>query len=455
MNVALNTVLRTTQVEAVKRPVRLVSNNVGSKATFENVAVVGLGYVGLPLAICLADEFERVAGFDISRQRVAEINNGFDSTSEIDTLKLQTTGLRSTTDVNDLSEATFFIVTVPTPITDTKQPDLAPLRSACNMIGPNLKKGDVVVFESTVYPGVTEDFCGPLLERASGLKASKDFGLGYSAERINPGDKVNTVRNVVKVVSGDTPKTLKRVKAVYGLVIGAGLHVAPNIKVAEAAKVLENTQRDINIALMNEMSLICDKIGINTRDVIDAAATKWNFMPFTPGLVGGHCIGVDPYYLASLADKIGHHPQVILAGRRTNDGMVRHVADATLRSLIKQGGDLRKKRVGFCGITFKENVPDIRNSKSLELVEALRGYGIETLVHDPYCTSDVAHSVGIDLCSHKDLVDLDALIIATPHSVYSENPVFLKCVRRGGVLIDIKGAFRNSEEIRGLNYWSL
>ncbi len=455
VNVALNTALKIKQVDSAERPIRLVMDNVAPKATFERIAVVGLGYVGLPLAVCLADKFKTVSGFDISERRVAEINNGFDATNEINPAKLQSSGLRSSTDIDDLADATFFIVTVPTPITDARQPDLSPLKSACEAIGPKLKVGDVVVFESTVYPGVTEDFCAPLLEQASGLKAGADFGLGYSAERINPGDKVNTVNNVIKVVSGDTPETLERVQAVYGLVIGAGLHAAASIKVAEAAKVLENTQRDINIALMNEMSLICDKIGISTNDVIEAAATKWNFVPFTPGLVGGHCIGVDPYYLASLAEKIGHHPQVILAGRRTNDGMVRHVADATLRMLIEQGGDLRQKRVGVCGITFKEDVPDVRNSKSLELLETLRGYGIDPLVHDPYCTSDLAHTIGVELCSHKDLKDLDAMVLATPHAVYSENPRFLKSIRKGGVLVDVRGVFRDSQDVKELSYWSL
>lgn len=456
MNVILNTKLNDLiHAEGVKRSIRLVLDNTSTKAKFEKIAVVGLGYVGLPLAVCLSDKFENVAGFDISDRRVTEIKKGHDSTNEINDLELINSDLRVSHDIADVADASFYIVTVPTPINDARQPDLSPLRSACELIGPNLKKGDVVVFESTVYPGVTEDFCAPILEEFSKLEASKDFGLGYSPERINPGDKINTVENVIKIVSGDTPDTLKRVQAVYGLVIDAGLHAAPSIKVAEAAKVLENTQRDINIALMNEMSLICGKVGINTNEVIDAAATKWNFIPFTPGLVGGHCIGVDPYYLATLAEKVGHHPQVILAGRRTNDGMVRHIADATLRMMIEKGGAVREMRVGICGITFKENVPDTRNSKALELIESLRSYGIDPLVHDPHCTPDATRPLGIKLCSDEDMSNLDVMILATPHDEFVHNPQFMSKIRDDGIMVDVKGVFRNSKRPKTLNYWSL
>lgn len=451
----LNTALNVQKTERVKTPIRFVLDNVKEKASFENVAVVGLGYVGLPLAVCLAEQFQNVAGFDISTQRVAEINNGYDATNELSKNVVQGSGLLASSDVSSLEDSSFFIVTVPTPINDAHQPDLSPLQSACDMIGPFLKVGDVVVFESTVYPGVTEDFCAPILEKLSGLKACEDFGLGYSPERINPGDKVNTVENTIKVVSGDSPETLERVKAVYNTVIKAGLHVAPTIKVAEASKVLENTQRDINIALMNEMSQICGKIGVNTNEVIEAAGTKWNFLKFTPGLVGGHCIGVDPYYLATLAEKVGHHPQVILAGRRTNDGMVRHVADTTLRMLIKKGGDIREMRVGVCGITFKENVPDIRNSKSLEVVEALRGFGITPLVHDPYCTPDAAVAAGFELCTADEMSNLDAMVLATPHADYMNDPKFLQKIQEDGILVDVRGAFRRSNEAKALRYWSL
>ncbi len=456
MNVILNTALSDlTHVSEVERSIRLVLDNTPTKATFENIAVVGLGYVGLPLAVCLSEKFKKVAGFDISDRRVGEIQRGHDATNEINEFALKRSGLRVSNNLAEIAEASFYIVTVPTPINDARQPDLSPLRSACEMIGPNLDKGDVVVFESTVYPGVTEDFCAPILEEFSGLKAGRDFGLGYSPERINPGDKINTVENVVKVVSGDTPDTLNRVIAVYDLVIEAGVHAAPNIKVAEAAKVLENTQRDVNIALMNEMSLICDKIGISTNEVIEAAATKWNFLPFTPGLVGGHCIGVDPYYLASLAEKVGHNPQVIMAGRRTNDGMVRHIADAALRLMIEKGSAVRDLRVGVCGITFKENVPDVRNSKALELIEALRGYGIDPLVHDPHCSPDIVRPLGVKLCSAEDMSDLDLMMLATPHEKFIYDSRFLDKIRDDGILVDVRGAFRNSKKARALTYWSL
>ncbi len=456
MNMLVNTALNDLmQLTEVNRSIRLVADNDSVKARFENIAIIGLGYVGLPLAVRLAEKFENVAGFDISSRRVREIQDGKDSTNEICARALKTCGLQVSDELRDLQDASFYIVTVPTPINDAREPDLGPLKHACKLIGPNIEKGDVVVFESTVYPGVTEDICGPILERISGLKAGRDFGLGYSPERINPGDKINTIENVIKIVSGDTPETLERVQAVYSLAIDAGLHCAPNIKVAEAAKVLENTQRDINIALMNEMSLICNKIGISTNDVIDAAATKWNFMRFTPGLVGGHCIGVDPYYLASLAEKIGHHPQVILAGRRTNDGMVRHIADATLRLMIEKGGATRDMRVGVCGITFKEDVPDIRNSKSLELINFLRGYGIEPMVHDAHCAPETAKEFGVDLCEADEMTNLDVMIVATPHKAYASDPRVLDKVNKDGILVDVRGAFRNSKKTRALTYWSL
>ena len=456
VNMLLNAELgNLTKLRRSERALHLVLDNAPEKATFENIAVVGLGYVGLPLAVRLSEKFARVAGFDISKQRIAEINNGFDATKEISAKALQRCGLRASRNLGEVADASFYIVTVPTPINDARQPDLSPLESACEMVGAYLKKGDVIVFESTVYPGVTEEFCAPILEKISGLSAGKDFGLGYSPERINPGDKINTIENVVKVISGDSAETLERVKAVYELVVDAGLHAAPNIKVAEASKVLENTQRDINIALMNEMSLICDKVGISTNEVIEAASTKWNFLPFTPGLVGGHCIGVDPYYLAMLAEKVGHHPQVILAGRRTNDGMVRHVASTALRLMIERGDSVRDMRVGVCGITFKEDVPDIRNSKSLELVELLREYSINPIVHDPHCDPEEAKSLGFELCSTKEFCDMDLMILATPHRKYIGERGFLNRIRDDGILMDVKGIYRNSEQAKALKYWSL
>lgn len=456
MNIMLDNVRHHFETaQKVAPSIRLVSDVNSSKATFENIAIVGLGYVGLPLAVCLAEKFNYVRGVDISERRVNDLLDGVDATNEIAADQLLSSGLKVSTSMKNVADASFYVVTVPTPITDSRQPDLSPLQSACDMIGPYLKKGDIVVFESTVYPGVTEDFCGPILEKLSGLKAGKDFGLGYSPERINPGDKVNTVENVIKIVSGDTPETLKRVEAVYNTVIKAGLHAAPNIKVAEAAKVLENTQRDINIALMNEMSMICGKVGVDIRSVIEAAATKWNFVPFTPGLVGGHCIGVDPYYLASLAEKVGHNPQVILAGRRTNDGMVAHIANETIRRMVSTGQATRDMRVGVFGLTFKENVPDIRNSKSIELVEALRGYGLTPTVHDAHCSAEVARNAGIELTNRADMFDLDVMVIATAHADYTNDPQFLNHLRKGGILIDVRGVYRNHDRLKDITYWSL
>ena len=387
------------------------------KRTHERVAVIGLGYVGLPLAVHIAEEFETVIGLDISPNRVRDLREGRDTTNEIAAMRLVQSGLSITQDVADIKNATFYIVTVPTPITSNNQPDLTPLVSACEALGPALGKGDIVVFESTVYPGVTEEVCGPILERTSGLSAGGDFFLGYSPERINPGDKVNTLDKITKIVAGDSPETLNRMVDVYSHVISAGLHPCSSIRVAEGAKVLENTQRDVNIALMNELSLICDKVGIETQEVIDAAATKWNFVPYTPGLVGGHCIGVDPYYLASLAERVGLHPQVILSGRRINDGMVSHVANTALRFLINADTPVRHARVGVFGISFKEDVPDIRNSKGVELVDELSSLGLSLQVHDPFCPKQTAQSADIELSDLEDMNALDLMIVASPHRV--------------------------------------
>ena len=425
------------------------------KSHRESIAVIGLGYVGLPLAVHLAESFANVQGLDISTRRIAELHNGIDATNEIQTNDLLSCGLEVSDQTVDIADASFYIVTVPTPITANKQPDLSPLDSACRTVGPHLKKGDIVVFESTVYPGVTEDHCGPLLEQISGLKAGKDFGLGYSPERINPGDKVNTVNNVVKVISGDCDATIDRMYAVYSSVIDAGLHVCPSIKVAEASKVIENTQRDVNIALMNEVSVICDRIGIDSADVIEAASTKWNFVPFTPGLVGGHCIGVDPYYLASLAEKVGHNPQVIMAGRRQNDSMVAHIKDAVLRLLIEHGGSLKDKRIGVFGITFKEDVPDVRNSKTIELIKELKSYGLDIMIHDPHCSNDIAKSEGVELSDPDDMKDLDLMLLAVPHQKFREDKEFLSRIGNKGILVDLRGAYRKNPEIEKMTYWSL
>ena len=425
------------------------------KSTAERIAVVGLGYVGLPLATKLAGAYETVVGFDISELRVGALMRGQDQTHEVDHDTLSQSGLILTTSIEDLADATFYIVTVPTPITKANQPDLTPLRNACDTIAPFLNKGDVVVFESTVYPGVTEDFCGPILATGSGLTAGTDFFLGYSPERINPGDKANTIDKITKIVSGDTPRSLVRIADVYEEIITAGLHATPSIKVAEAAKVLENTQRDVNIALMNEVSMICDRLGIDSQDVIKAAATKWNFVPFTPGLVGGHCIGVDPYYLASAAEQVGLHPQVILAGRRINDSMAEHVTQAAVRQLIHFGGSLRDARIGVFGITFKENVPDARNSKAIEIVSHLRDFGFEPLVHDPLCTKRDAAAHDITLQSPDTMHDLDLMILATPHDTYAKDKTFLDRVKQSGSVIDVRGVFAKSARSRGLHYWSL
>jgi UDP-N-acetyl-D-galactosamine dehydrogenase len=425
------------------------------KLCHESVAVIGLGYVGLPLAVRLAEKFENVLGFDISETRIDRLKSGFDDTREVVRERLQESGLRVSSSTADLAEATFFIVAVPTPITNSKQPDLRPLEQACRTVGPYLKKRDIVVFESTVYPGVTENFCGPLLSEISGLRAGVDFNLGYSPERINPGDKVNTLETIVKNVSADTPEALDRVAAVYGAAVDAGVFRCSSIRVAEASKVMENTQRDVNIALMNELSLICQRIGVSSNEVIDAASTKWNFVPFRAGLVGGHCIGVDPYYLAALSEQVGHHPEIILAGRRLNDAMVSHVANALMRRLVMRGGPVRSARVGFFGITFKENVPDLRNSKAIELIAALASFGLHVMASDACSSVDEAAREGVTLVDASELVDLDLLVVAVPHREYLVEPEFVKRLRPDGVFGDIRGAFRQHAMPSGISYWSL
>ncbi|WP_417267475.1 nucleotide sugar dehydrogenase [Celeribacter baekdonensis] len=424
-------------------------------STGEVIGVIGLGYVGLPLAVRMAEVFDKVIGFDISERRITRLNEGVDDTREVDPERLVQSGMYASYDPESLRDVTFFIVAVPTPITEEKRPDLSPLEFACNTIGPYLKKGDVVVFESTVYPGVTEDFCGGLLEKLSGLKAGVDFNLGYSPERINPGDKVNTVETIVKNVSADTPEALDRVAAVYDSVVTAGVYRCSSIRVAEAAKVMENTQRDVNIALMNELSIICHKIGISANDVIDAASTKWNFIGFRPGLVGGHCIGVDPYYIAALAERSGHHPEVILAGRRLNDAMDRRVASALLQKLVMRGGSVRKARVGFLGISFKENVPDLRNSKYISLVHELREFGLNVMVSDCHCMATDAMAEGIELVDMDQLNDLDMLVLGAGHEEYMADPGLLNRLREDGIFADIQGRMRTKSLPEKLTYWSL
>ncbi len=423
----------------------------------EKIGVIGLGYVGLPVAVALAEKMTDVVGFDISQRRVAELRNGNDRTGEIENARLHACPLRISADVRDLANRTFFIVTVPTPIDASRQPDLGPIRSACQLIGEKLKRGAIVVFESTVYPGVTEDICGPLLEKISGLKHGIDFALGYSPERINPGDKEHRLETITKIVAADSPEALERVKAVYGAIIDAGLHVAPTIKVAEAAKVIENTQRDLNVALMNELSVILDRMGVSTKAVLDAAGTKWNFLRFSPGLVGGHCIGVDPYYLTHASEQLGYRPEVILAGRRINDDMGRHVARKAIKMLIKRGRNVQAARVAVLGLTFKEDVPDLRNSKVPDILEELADYGIATSIHDPLADpAEAKHEYGVTLTAPEELADVDVLILAVNHRNYLDNiDALVGCLRPDGVFIDLKAAVDPARVPEGIAYWSL
>lgn len=419
----------------------------------ERIAVIGLGYVGLPIAVSLAGKFDEVLGFDISERRVQELIGGHDRTNEIEDGDLRAATLRYSASPCDLAGATFFIVTVPTPIDAANRPDLSPLESACELIGPRLTNGSVVVFESTVYPGVSEEFCAPLLERVSGLVRGRDFTIGYSPERINPGDKEHRLETIVKVIAAEDEATLDRLDRVYGAIVTAGLHRAPTIKVAEAAKVIENTQRDINIALMNELALILDRMGIRTQDVLEAAGTKWNFLRFSPGLVGGHCIGVDPYYLTHKAQALGYDPQVILSGRRINDGMGTLVAEKT-HALI---GAPERCRIGIFGLTFKENVPDLRNSKVPDIIERLKQLGAEVLVHDPHADAvEADHEYALSLTAMDSIDHLDAAVIAVPHAAYAKQVDNIQDkVRIGGAVIDVR-SLMDPEQLRSdLAYWSL
>ncbi|QDH33481.1 nucleotide sugar dehydrogenase [Porphyrobacter sp. YT40] len=426
-----------------------------------NIAVVGLGYVGLPVAVALAERLGPrgvvVTGFDIAARRIAELRAGRDSTREITDSRLASCGLAVSDDPAVLAGASLIIVTVPTPITEERRPDLTPLQRACETIGPHLQKGALVVFESTVFPGVTEDICGPWLAAASGLVQGADFALGYSPERINPGDTIHRLETITKIIAADSPAALARMREVYGAVVDAGLHEAPSIKVAEAAKVIENTQRDLNIALMNEIALIFDRMGLATRDVLAAAGTKWNFLPFTPGLVGGHCIGVDPFYLTAAAEKLGYRPEVILAGRRINDSMGQAIAQKVVKLLIAGGVSPCRARVGVMGLTFKQDVPDIRNSKVPDILAELREYGIDALVSDPLADPAAARlEYGITLRADDALADLDALVLAVNHAAYLADPAALVArVRKGGVLVDVKSALDRAALPEGLVYWSL
>ena len=421
-------------------------------------AVVGLGYVGLPVALALARKFEPVIGFDISERRVAALRQANDSTGEVRTPALQETQLCLTSDAEALKEASFFVVTVPTPIDAERRPDLAPLRSACALIGPRLGRGSVVVFESTVWPGLTREVCGPLLAAASGLRQGVDFKLGYSPERINPGDRQHRLETIVKIVAGEDQLTLERIAAVYGEIVEAGLYRASSIEVAEAAKVIENTQRDLNIALMNELAMIFDRLGIATREVLQAAGTKWNFLQFTPGLVGGHCIGIDPYYLTARAEAAGYYPQVILSGRRINDGMGGFIAQRLVKLLIAAGRPVKSARVGIIGITFKEDVPDLRNSRVPDIIAELRDFGITARIADPLADpAEAKHEYGVDLVSIEQLGELDGLILAVPHRVLREQgwSKLFAVLAPAGVFIDVKSAVACGQVPEGIHYWSL
>jgi len=408
------------------------------------VAVVGLGYVGLPLAVEFGKK-GRTIGFDLSATKIASYKNFIDPTGELSTEQLQAaTQLEVTTDPALLAQADYIVVAVPTPVDSAHNPDFTPLAGASKTVGLHMKRGAVVIFESTVYPGATEEVCIPIMEQHSGMKWLQDFNVGFSPERINPGDKEHTLTTILKVVSGDTDATLDRIAALYESVITAGVYRASSIKVAEAAKVIENTQRDLNIALMNELAIIFDKIGIDTLEVLKAAGTKWNFLPFRPGLVGGHCIGVDPYYLTHKAEMVGYHPQVILAGRRINDGMAKFVAEKTVKSMISSGFHVKGSKVNVIGLTFKENCPDLRNSKVADIVHELASYGCDVHVYDPLADADEAqHEYGIRLESWDDLPQADALVVAVAHKEVMAHGLgdFQAKLNDGGCFIDVKSQF--------------
>lgn len=428
----------------------------GEKIMNRKIAVVGLGYVGLPVAVSFGKHHE-VIGFDISEQRIKELKEGYDRTNEVNNNDLSETNIVFTADKNELKKADFIIVAVPTPINKHNQPDLTPLLKASESVGSVLNKGTIVVYESTVYPGATEEDCVPVLESHSGLKSGKDFFVGYSPERINPGDKVHTFETITKVVSGQTPEVLDIVANVYSSVVKAGVHKAASIKVAEAAKVIENTQRDVNIALMNELSIIFDKIGIDTNDVLEAAGTKWNFLKFTPGLVGGHCIGVDPYYLTHRAEELGHHPEVILAGRKINDDMSKHVASSIIKKMIKKGINVSDATVNVLGLTFKENTPDLRNTKIVEVIQELEEFGLNVVVNDVEADSAEAKKFyNIDLKEKNELNKAEVIIFAVSHEDYKINKKqYLEYVKSNGLIIDIKGIINKDDTSENQSIWRL
>ena len=424
----------------------------------ERIAIIGLGYVGLPVALAFARKFPNSVGFDIHAEKVTELKRGFDRNREVSEAELTTSTLKFTSDKNDLVGCTFFVVAVPAPVDKNNVPDLTPVLRASETVGAVLTKGAVVVYESTVYPGVTEDLCGPVLARTSGLVQGVDFKLGYSPERINPGDREHTLERITKVVSGEDADTLARVAKAYESIIDAGVFAATSIKVAEAAKVIENTQRDINIALMNELALIFDRLGVRTSDVLEAAGTKWNFLRFKPGLVGGHCIGVDPYYLTTKAQELGYQPEVILAGRRINNSVSSFIAQKTVKLLVNADRPVKGARVGVLGLTFKENVNDLRNSKVPDILAELKDFGIDALLHDPHANDGEAHhEYGLRLSPLSAFQELDALIFAVNHAEYiAEGQASLQGrIRAGGILIDVKSVLSPALVDRQIRYWSL
>ena len=423
------------------------------------VAVVGLGYVGLPLAAAFGRQF-RTTGFDLSAEKVENYRRHVDPSGEVSSEELRAAvQLTVTTDPAQLAAADIIVVAVPTPVDTVRQPNLGPLVGASATVGKHMKKGATVVYESTVYPGATEEVCIPVLEKASGKTWLKDFNVGYSPERINPGDKEHRLETIVKVVAGDTPETLERIAGLYGAIVTAGVYRASSIKVAEAAKVIENTQRDLNIALINELAIIFNRIGIDTLEVLQAAGTKWNFLPFRPGLVGGHCIGVDPYYLTYKAEMLGYHPEVILAGRRINDNMGKFIAEQTVKQMIRNGNPVKGAKVIVLGLTFKEDVPDLRNSHVIDVINELRSYGVDVFVHDPLCDPDEArHEYALKLTSWEDLPTAEAMVVAVAHrhflSMGAEQ--LARKIVKGGIFVDVKSRFeRKALAAAGLCVWRL
>ena len=428
----------------------------------EKISLVGLGYVGMPIAVAFSKKV-KVVGFDLNAKKIELYKNGIDPTNEVGDDAIKACTVEFTADESKLKEAKFHIVAVPTPVNDDHTPDLTPVEGASTIVGRNLTKGSIVVYESTVYPGVTEDICIPILEKESGLKCGVDFKVGYSPERINPGDKVHRLETIVKIVSGMDEESLQEIAKVYELVVEAGVHRAESIKVAEAAKVIENSQRDINIAFMNELSIIFNKMGIDTQSVLRAAGTKWNFLKFFPGLVGGHCIGVDPYYLTYKAEQLGYHSQIILSGRRINDDMGKYVAESIVKNLIKADVAIKNAKVAILGFTFKENCPDTRNTKIIDIYNELKEYGITATVADPCADSDEAkHLYGMEFVDMNTITDCDAVILAVAHEEFKglTQADFDKMFKSGDnntkVLADIKGLLNRKEyEAAGYNYWRL